>query len=215
MKPNKRALIKTVWSAESSWKPKSISLIVLCISLLIFGVGDGMLVLASLGSSPWTVLAQGISLKTHVNIGVVTLLISLCVMLMWLPFKQRIGLGTILNMVLIALGLGLSVQFIAPPETMLFRLIFTVCGIVIIGIASAFYLTCHMGAGPRDGLMVGIYQLTGWKVAYIRTSIEIIVCVIGWLLGGVVGISTLLFAFVVGWILQISLYFIDVYFSKS
>ncbi|MDP8162344.1 YczE/YyaS/YitT family protein [Phocoenobacter skyensis] len=215
MESKKRALITTIWSAESSWKPRTITLIVLCLSLLIFGIGDGLLLLASLGSSPWTVLAQGISLKTGVNIGIVTLLISLCVMLTWLPFKQRLGLGTLLNMVLIALGLGLTAQFIAPPEGMLLRLVFAISGIVIIGVASAFYLTCHMGAGPRDGLMVGIYQLTGWKVAYIRTSIEAIVCFLGWLLGGVVGISTLLFAFAVGWVLQISLHFITRYFSAT
>ncbi len=205
MDVRRKALIKTVWSSESYWRPNVRALIVLCFSLFVFGVGEGLLVLASLGSSPWTVLAQGISVGTGLNIGLCTLLISVVVMLTWIPFKQKLGLGTVLNVLLIALGLGVSVAFLSSPETITYRLILAILGIVIIGVASAFYLTCHMGAGPRDGLMVGLCQVTGWRVGVIRTSIEVVVCFIGWLLGGVVGVATLLFAFGVGWVLQLSL----------
>ncbi len=154
MDVRKRALIRARWSSESYWRPNIRALSVLCLSLFIFGVGEGLLVLASLGSSPWTVLAQGISLKTDVNIGICTLLISLSVMLTWIPFKQKLGLGTVLNILLIAFGLGVSVQIFYAPETMVYRLILAVLGIIIVGVASSFYLTCHMGAGPRDGLMM-------------------------------------------------------------
>ncbi|MBS9781130.1 MAG: YitT family protein [Gammaproteobacteria bacterium] len=214
MDVRKRALIRTKWSSESYWRPNIRALSVLCLSLFIFGVGEGLLVLASLGSSPWTVLAQGIALKTGVNIGICTLLISLSVMLTWIPFEQKLGLGTVLNILLIAFGLGVSVQVFDSPETMAYRLILAILGVVIVGVASSFYLTCHMGAGPRDGLMVGLCQVTGWRIGVIRTSIEVVVCFIGWLLGGVVGISTLLFAFGVGWVLQVALSVI-IWFHKN
>lgn len=204
-KVKKRELIKTPWSANSYWEMNVKSISVLCIALMLFGVGDGLLVLASLGSSPWTVLAQGIALKTGLNIGVVTLCISVAVMFTWIPFQQKLGLGTVLNVLLIALGLGLSVELIPPPTELLLRICVALLGIAMIGITSAFYLTCHMGAGPRDGLMVGIYQRTGWRIGVIRMLIEGSVCLLGWLLGGVVGLSTLLFVVGVGWALQMSL----------
>ncbi len=212
MDVRKQALTKTTWSSDSYWRPNIRTLAVLCPALFIFGIGEGLLVLASLGSSPWTVLAQGIALKTGVNIGLCTLLISLCVMLTWIPFKQKLGLGTLLNMLLIAVGLGVSVEWLPTPETITLRFLMAVLGVVIVGVASGFYLTCHMGAGPRDGLMVGLYQTTGWRVGVIRTLIEVVVCFIGWSLGGVVGVSTLLFAFGVGWVLQLSLSVIMAYF---
>lgn len=199
-----KALTKTIWSADSYWKPKPSTLLVLCVFLFVFGVGEGLLVLASLGASPWAVLAQGISLKTDINIGISTLAISILVMLTWIPFEQKLGLGTVLNALLIALGIAV-VQFFPPPEQLVWRYLLAVLGVVLVGISTAFYLTCHMGAGPRDGLMMGLYQMTGLKISVIRTAIEVVVCFIGWLLGGVVGVSTLLFAFGVGWVLQVAL----------
>ncbi len=173
-----------------------------------------MLVLVSLGASPWTVLAQGISLKIDVNIGICTLAISVLVMLTWIPFEQKFGLGTVLNAILIALGIAV-VQFLSPPEQLFWRYFFAVLGVVLVGMSTAFYLTCHMGAGPRDGLMMGLYQASGLKISVIRTSIEAVVCFIGWCLGGVVGVSTLLFAFGVGWVLQLSLSIIIAYFPAK
>ncbi len=205
IKVKKRELIKTPWSANSYWEMNIKSISVLCIALILFGIGDGLLVLASLGSTPWTVLAQGIALKTGLNIGVVTLFISIAVMFTWIPFQQKLGLGTVLNVLLIAFGLGISVELITAPTELIWRVGFALLGIAMIGITSAFYLTCHMGAGPRDGLMVGIYQKTGWRIGFIRMLIEGSVCLLGWLLGGVVGFATLLFAVGVGWVLQMSL----------
>lgn len=205
MRTTENKLTKTAWTASSYWETNPKSIAVLVVSLLLFGFGEGLLVLAALGSTPWTVLAQGITLKTGINIGVTTLLISLAVMLTWIPFNQKVGLGTVLNVLIIALGLGLTAEFVTAPTSLIVRYAFSLSGILIIGICSAFYLTCHMGAGPRDGLMVGIYEATGWKIGIIRTAIEGSACFIGWLLGGVVGISTLLFALGVGWVLQIAL----------
>ncbi len=193
------------WSANSYWEINIKYISVLCIALILFGIGEGLLVIASLGSAPWTVLSQGIALKTGLNIGLVTLFISIAVMLTWIPFEQRLGLGTVLNVLLIAFGLGISVELLTPPTELLGRVCVALLGIVMIGISSAFYLTCHMGAGPRDGLMVGIFQKTGWKIGSIRMIIEGSVCLLGWILGGVVGLTTLLFAVGVGWILQITL----------
>lgn len=205
----KHSLPTTAWSARSHWDINVKSIGVLCISLLSFGIGDGLLVLSSLGSTPWTVLGQGISLKTGMNIGLSTFLISIAVMITWIPFKQTLGLGTILNIVLIAIGLGLTTYWFSPPSALWLRSILCLVGILMIGVGSAFYLTCHMGPGPRDGLMVGIYQATGWKIGFIRSLIEGTVCFTGWLLGGVVGIGTILFAFGVGWVLQTSLYYLN------
>lgn len=205
MSSKKHALPRTIWSAESYWIPSIKSLPVLVISLLIFGIGDGFLVLSHLGSTPWTILAQGIASKTGGGLGWVSFSISAAVMLTWIPFKQKPGLGTILNIILIAVGLGSTVQFIPAPQDMIVRIMFMLCGVVFIGVASAFYLTCHMGPGPRDGLMVGLYQATGLTISKIRALIETTVCLLGWLLGGVVGVGTLVFAFGVGWVLQITL----------
>lgn len=202
---SKHSLPRTPWSANSYWKPTFTAFPVLVISLFLFGVGDGMLVLSHLGSTPWTVFAQGVNNLVGGELGFVSFCISVVVMATWLPFKQKAGLGTILNIILIALGLGLTAHFAPSPETMLGRILCMLGGIVFIGVSSAFYLTCHMGPGPRDGLMVGIYQATGLKIGTIRSLIEGTVCLLGWLLGGVVGIGTLVFALGVGWVLQLTL----------
>lgn len=202
----RRILPKTPWSAPAWWSLRPQSLAMLCFALVLFGVGEGMLVNAALGSTPWTVLAQGIVVQSGLDIGTVTFLISAAVLMLWLPFRQRPGLGTVLNMVLIAAVLGVFVQWVSPPAALGWRLLQCVGGVVVIGIASSLYLTCYLGAGPRDGLMIGLCQKTGWRVGVVRTMIESSVCLIGWLLGGVVGLGTLLFAFGVGWVVQLSLH---------
>lgn len=215
MSNRKHALPRTPWSANSYWIPTVSSLPVLAISLLTFGVGDGLLVLSHLGSTPWTVLAQGIAAKTGGNIGWVSFFVSVAVMLTWIPFKQKPGLGTLLNISLIAVGLGMTASMVPAPTTIEWRVICMVCGVILIGASSAFYLTCHMGPGPRDGLMVGLYQATGLKIGTIRTLIEGTVCLLGWLLGGVVGIGTLIFALGVGWVLQFTLEHIVSPFARN
>lgn len=210
----KRVLPPTPWMAYSPWSLEVKPLTMLCISLSLFGIGEGMLVLANLGSTPWTVLAQGVAIHTQLSLGLVTFLISVLVLLLWIPLRLKAGLGTILNMTLVAIALQIFIELFAPPTDMVSRGLLCIGGVVLIGIASSLYLTCHMGAGPRDGLMVGICQKTGWKVGVVRSSIEIIVCLVGWALGGVLGFGTLLFAFGVGWVVQMSLNVLTKLFEK-
>lgn len=209
-----RVLPPTPWMATSPWSLQAKPIAMLLVALSLFGIGEGMLVLSNLGSTPWTVLAQGIQYHTQWDLGVVTFLISMGVLLLWIPLKLKAGLGTILNMILIAVVLEVFLTVFPTPKNMINRVLLCVGGVTVIGIASSLYLTCHMGAGPRDGLMVGICQKTGLKVGVVRSSIEVVVCVIGWALGGVLGVGTLLFAFGVGAVVQISLKFLNNLYAK-
>ncbi|OOH89115.1 hypothetical protein BMT54_07215 [Pasteurellaceae bacterium 15-036681] len=200
---NKKSPIpKMPWSAEHQWHLKPSSLLMISFTTILMGIGEGLLVLANLGSSPWTVFSQGISLQTGLSIGVVVAIISVIVLLLWIPLKLRFGLGTVLNIFWIALFIDLTVQYIPVPETLLSRFTMMVVAILLFGISTTFYLSCQLGAGPRDGLMVGMCLKYGWRVGVVRTSIEVTVCVLGFLLGGTVGISTIAFALCVGWIIQ-------------
>lgn len=207
-KNNTRVLPITPWSNTSKWQLQFLPLVVLCLSLSLFGFGEALLLKSQLGSAPWTVLAQGVALQTELNIGLITFIISVFVLLAWIPLKQKFGLGTLLNIIIIAFTLGVFDKLLPNINQLALQLLFAILGIITIGIASALYLTTHMGAGPRDGLMVGLCQLTGLRVGMIRTLIEGSVCLLGWILGGVVGFATLLFAFGVGWVVQYSLDFL-------
>lgn len=198
----KRILPETAWSSPHAWKPTVLSLAVLTASLIAVGIGEGMLVLAALGSSPWTVFAQGVAAQTGMDLGWAVLILSTVVLLSWLPLRQRPGIGTVLNMLLIAASVGLFVRLMPAPQEWLGRILFCIGGVTVFGIASAFYLTCYLGAGPRDGLMVGLCSRYGWPVGRVRMAMETSVCFIGWLMGGTAGIGTLLFAFGVGWVVQ-------------
>ena len=197
-----RVIPHTSWAASSLWSANAKTLSVLLLALSILGVGDALIVLSGLGSTPWTVLSQGVALQGNISIGWASFFISGIVMLAWLPLKLRFGLGTLLNIIVIAFFLGLTTKIVPEPTALCTRILFGVIGIFLYGLGTAFYLTCHLGAGPRDGLMVGICQRFHWKVGIVRTSIEVLVCGLGFLLGGTVGISTLLFAAGIGWIVQ-------------
>lgn len=203
----KTLLPPTPWQAKSPWSLEAKPLAALLLGLTLFGIGEAMLVLANLGATSWAVLAQGLAQQLNVNIGLTTFMISVVVMLLWIPLHLRVGFGTLANMVVIALVFGLMVRWLPAPATEAWLLRGALCvgGVVVIGVAAALYLTCHMGAGPRDGLMVGLCLKTGWRIGVVRSLLESSVCLIGWLLGGTVGIGTLLFAFGVGWVVQICL----------
>lgn len=214
MKPKVTVLPKTPWSASHIWAVEKTPLFVLVVALLILGVGEALVLLSHLGSAPWTVLSQGIALQSGISIGWVSFLVSAIVMLMWFPLKLRFGLGTVLNMILIAFALGVSVAFLPEPASLAGRIFYLIIGILCFGIASAFYLTCHQGGGPRDGLMVGLCHRFHQPVGVVRTTMEVIVCSIGFLLGGTVGLGTLLFALSIGWVVQFTLKFILIYFPQ-
>lgn len=161
--------------------------------------------LAGLGSTPWTVLSQGIAFQSNISIGWASFFISVVVMLAWIPLKLRLGLGSLFNIVIIAFFLGETTQILSPPTDLISQILFVFFGLCFYGLGTALYLTCHLGAGPRDGLMVGFCQRFHLKVGIVRTSIEVSVCLVGFLLGGTIGIGTLCFAIAIGWIVQIAL----------
>jgi len=191
---------KVTWSSEDAFnlKPKPLTLIFLVFGLFLFGLGESLLITSSAGVGPYTVLAQGISNLSGWSIGLSTFVISIFVLLMWIPLKQKPGMGTILNAFIIALTLEFSIYYLPYPETYLMQILQVVVGVLIIGIGSGFYLIANLGAGPRDGLMIGLQKKTNLPIYSIRTIIEVSVVIVGWIMGGVVGLGTAIFAFGVG-----------------
>ena len=188
------------WSSPTPYnlKPKLLTFFYLNLGLVLFGLGEALLITSSAGVSPWTVLAQGIAVHTGWSIGFITMIVSFAVLALWIPLKQKPGMGTILNALIIAFMIDFSLVLLPYPETLFFQVLQAFIGVLVIGIASGMYLTSNLGAGPRDGLMKGLQAITGFPIAYIRIGIEVTVVSIGWYLGGVVGIGTVLFAFGVG-----------------
>ena len=188
------------WSSPRplNFRPRFTTLSLLCIGLVVFGIGEAMLIAAGAGVSPWTVFAQGIASITGLSIGWATFAVSVAVLLLWIPLSQTPGLGTVLNAIIISVALELSLNYLPQPENYLLKLVETVVGILLVGIGSGLYLIANLGPGPRDGLMTGLQGLTSFPIASVRTSIEVIAVILGWLLGGTVGVGTLLFAFGIG-----------------
>ncbi len=206
---------KVSWSSDETFnlKPKLSTLFFLCFGLTLFGLGEGLLIVSFTGASPWSVLAQGISLNVNLTIGTITLLISIGVLIMWIPLSQKFGMGTIFNALIIALMIDLCVKFVPTPTNYLSQLILAVISVLIVGIGAGIYLVSNLGAGPRDGLMIGLQKKTGLPIALVRAIIEISVVSIGWYLGGTVGIGTLLFAFGIGPCVALGLYLVDKIFN--
>lgn len=180
------------------WVPQPLQAVSLLSGLWLFGSGEAMLVRAAIGNSPWTVFAQGVATHTHLSIGVMTNLIGAAVLLLWIPLRQRPGLGTILNVLLVGTSLDVTLRFLPGVESLPARILLCLGGILVVALGSGLYLRCGLGPGPRDGLMTGVARVSGWPLGAARSAIEIVVLSIGWLLGGVAGIGTLLFAVLVG-----------------
>ncbi len=157
------------------------------------------------GVSPWLVLADGLSSRLGLSIGLATAVISLAVLTLWVPLRQMPGLGTILNALIIAVVIDVSLPYLPSPANSFLMVIESIAGVLLIGLGSAIYLIAKLGPGPRDGLMTGLQRLTGYPIAWVRTSIELTVLAIGWMLGGTVGFGTVLFAVGVGPALSIGL----------
>jgi uncharacterized membrane protein YczE len=184
--------------------PKPAQLARLLPGLWMFGTGEACLVHARLGNSPWTVFAQGISNHSPFAIGTATIVVSFFVMLLWIPLRQRLGSGTLLNAVLIGVAIDAMLPLLPGPWGIAGRLAFVAVGIALVAIGSGFYLTARMGPGPRDGLMTGLHFRTGRSLRLVRTLIEGSALVAGFLLGGRVGIGTLGFAALIGPGVQVS-----------
>lgn len=193
-----RSVPLTRWRSDRRWTSRPSTLAVLIVGLWIFGTGEALLVISDLGVGPWTVLAQGVSTKTPLDIGAATFLISLLVLLAWIPLKERPGLGTIANAIVIATALQVMSNVIPHPENPVIQFAAVILGIACVGIGSGLYLTTNLGPGPRDGMMTGIHFKTGWPVARVRLGIEVTVLIAGWFLGGTVGLGTVLFALLIG-----------------
>ena len=188
------------WSSEHplNKRPKAFTVIMLVIGLFLFGLGEAILIASDSGVSPWTVLAQGISKMTNISIGVATFLISISILIFWIPLRQIPGIGTILNVIIIASAIDLTLPYLPHPENFLLKILQASLGILVVGIGSGIYLSCNLGPGPRDGLMVGLQQITNKSIPTIRTFIELSAVISGWFLGGIVGMGTILFVFGIG-----------------
>lgn len=218
LKPS-RTIPHTPWRAESTWslglgRYHLERLLILIFGLTIFGLGDAFLIMSTLGNSPWTVLAEGISLNTPLNIGESTFIISVLILLLWIPLRQKPGFGTLANIVVIATAIELGLHIIPSTENLSLQLFYIFFGITLVGFGSALYITCGLGTGPRDGLMTGLHYKTGVRVGRVRLGIEIIALSVGALLGGSLGIGTALFALLIGQSVAISLGVVERITSK-
>ena len=202
---------KTNWSSKKplNLKPKISTLFFCCFGLMLFGLGEGLLIVSFTGASPWSVLAQGISLNVNLSVGMITLIISLCVLILWIPLGQKLGMATVLNALIIALMIDLCIKFVPIPSNYYNQLILAIVSVITVGIGGGIYLVANLGAGPRDGLMVGLQKKTNLPIALVRGTLEITVVSIGWYLGGTVGVGTLLFAFGIGPCVALGLYLVD------
>jgi len=206
---------KVNWSSEKPYnlRPKFSTFFFLCFGLTLFGLGEGLLIVSFTGASPWSVLAQGISLNINLSIGTITLLISIAVLVLWIPLGLKPGMGTIFNALIIAFMIDLCIKFVPTPSNFTNQIFLAVLSVLAVGIGAGIYLISNLGAGPRDGLMIGLQKLTKLPIAAVRGTLEISVVSIGWYLGGTVGIGTLLFAFGIGPCVAFGLYLIDKIFN--
>ena len=197
----------TTWSSQDpmSLKPRLPTLAILVIGEFIFGLGDSLLIAAGIGNTPWTVLAEGISYSIEATIGEATFLVSAAVLLLWIPLREIPGIGTILNAIIIAWTIHVMVPILPTPESQMMAVFMAALGIVLVGIGSGLYLTSNLGPGPRDGWMTGLQRKTGIPIGRVRAAIEISVVLVGWYLGGTVGLGTVAFALTIGPVVAICL----------
>ncbi len=196
-KPHKTVPI-TPWRADHRWQLSPSRVAILFFGLAIFGLGDSLLVQGDVGNAPWTVFSQGLTYKTGLSIGWATAIISIFVLLIWIPLNEKPGFGTLSNIVLIAAFIEIGTHIFPKQTSTLAGVVFALVGIAMVGLGSALYITCGLGPGPRDGAMTGIHFKTGIRVGRVRMGIELVVLTIGWLMGGRVGIGTALFALLIG-----------------
>lgn len=177
----------------------------LLLGLYLVGLGLAMMIKTQLGVPPWDVLTQGIQKQTGLSFGVAATLISVVVLLLWIPIKQKPGIGTLINAVSIGPFADWSMPFMPNFNELWQNLIWLILGLIVIATGSGLYISAHLGGGPRDGLMVGLTRVTGWPFWMIRTLGEATVLLTGWLLGGTAGLGTALFAVGIGYLLQHSM----------
>jgi uncharacterized membrane protein YczE len=180
---------------SSSWPRR---LVQLYLGLVLYGVSMAVLVRSELGNMPWDVLHQGLARQLDWSLGAVTVLVGALVLLAWIPLRERPGLGTVSNVVVIGLAVDAALQVIPEAPSLIAGIGFMVAGVLLNAVATAAYIGVRLGPGPRDGLMTGLVRRTGGSVRLVRTSIEVVVVATGWLLGGTLGLGTVLYALAVG-----------------
>ena len=173
-------------------------LIQLLIGLFLYGIGIALIVRGAIGVAPWDVLTQGLDSHLHLGFGLVTTIVSGVVLLLWIPLRQRLGVGTVANALLVGPSADVGLWLIPVGLDLWLRVLLFTAGLVLLAIASGIYIGASLGPGPRDGLMTGLHDRTGWPIWAVRTGIEGSVLIIGWLLGGNVGVGTVAFALLVG-----------------
>jgi uncharacterized membrane protein YczE len=189
----------TPWTAKNRWSLTPKIFIVLLVGLALFGLGEALLIQSSIGNSPWSVFAQGLSLQTPLSIGQSTAVTSVAVLLLWIPLKQKPGFGTLANIAVISIFIQIGVDHIPVIDSnFALQLIYVLFGIGLVGFGSAIYITCGLGPGPRDGLMTSLHARTGVRISRVRLSIEVCVLIAGSALGGTVGLGTAMFALFIG-----------------
>ncbi|MEZ7852909.1 MAG: hypothetical protein QMB42_03435 [SAR324 cluster bacterium] len=204
---------KLSWSSldQLNFKPKVKTLMYLVFGLILFGLGESLLVTANIGGGPWLVLHQGVSFKTGYTIGITTFIVSIIVLFIWIPLKQKPGIGTILNVIIIAIVIDLSLTHLPYPEIFILQFLQVIMGVLLVGLGSSFYLIANLGPGARDGLMTGTQKITKLSFSLTRTLIEFSVLALGWYLGGIVGIGTVIYALGIGPFVSASFYFVGRY----
>ena len=203
------------WSSDKplNFKPKISTFFFLCFGLTLFGLGEGLLIVSASGASPWSVLAQGISSKSGFSVGLITFLISVSVLIFWIPLNQKPGIGTILNALIVAFMIDICIKYFPSPENFLSQTLLGAIAVLLTGLGGGIYLIANLGAGPRDGLMVGLQIKTNLPIAVVRAILEITVVCVGWYLGGTVGVGTLLFAFGIGPAVALGLFIVGKSFN--
>src|SRR3954447_8302148 len=192
-----------------AWNRHASRLVQLYIGLLLYGFGAALQVRAGLGLDPWDVFHQGVARHVGLAIGTVLIIVGALVLLLWIPLRQRPGLGTLSNVVLIGVSLNLSMELVPEVHGLAWRVVVLSIGILLGGVATGLYIGAHYGPGPRDGLMTGLARRTGRSIRLVRTGIELTVLAAGWLLGGTVGVGTVAYALAIGPLAQIFLPLFD------
>ena len=170
----------------------------LAVGLVFYGVGVAVVVVAGLGVDPWTVLAEGLALRTGIGLGWITNIIGLAVLALWIPLHQKPGVGTVANIFVVGTALQLALPLIPAPQNLLQSIVMLLAGVALVGVAGGLYIGARFGPGPRDGLMTGISARWGWPLWLARTLVEVTVLGIGWTLGGTVGVGTVVYALAIG-----------------
>ena len=211
-----KSIPRMSWSSDKplNFSPPPLTVLILCVGLTLFGLGESLIITAGAGMSPWTVLAEGLSISTGLSIGSLTFLISLAVLILWIPLKQMPGAGTMLNVIIIAAVIEWSLPFLPHPEQYGLRILQATSGTLLVDFASGIFLIANLGPGPRDGLMTGFQRVTGFPIAWVRATIEIIVVAIGWALGGSIGLATIIFAFGIGPAVSVGLFYLSAIVKK-